>query len=106
MNKKTLSEPRRRLVELMQTLDFGRIHGLAVRNGEPDFGRGFRAVRTVKMAGDNSPGPENYSEDFVLKHEVINLLEHFDRLGDGIMRLIEVKHGLPFIIEIEEDYQA
>jgi len=90
----------------MQTLNFGRVEGLVVRNGEPDFGRGLRAVRTVKMAGSNGPRPEARSEDFVLKREVINLLEYFDRLGGGVVRVIEVKHGLPFIIEIEEEHQA
>jgi hypothetical protein len=106
MTKATISEPRRKLLRLMQALNFGRICGLAVSGGEPDFNQGVKAVQTIKISGDNSPRPEFTVPDFELKAEVRELFAHLTRLGNGYVRAIEVKHGLPFIIEIEADYTA
>ena len=58
----SLPPARRRLVTLMQALNFGRIEGLHVQGGEPDF----------------TPLPR-------------------------VIRSIEVKHGLPFKMTVEED---
>ena len=95
----------KRLVRLMQTLNFGQIR-LAIRNGEPDFGRGFRTVRMFKMAGNNGPRPEVRNQDFDLKSEVRELFSHLANLNDGVVCTIEVKHGLPFMIEIKEEHQV
>src|SRR5262245_59935470 len=53
-----LSRPRRRLVELMQNLNFGRIEVLVIRNGNPILDPLPRVVREVKFGGDNGPRPE------------------------------------------------
>jgi hypothetical protein len=37
-----------------------------------------------------------------LKQEVLSLFEHLTRMGDGTIRHLEIKHGLPFLIRIEE----
>ena len=55
--KRDLSPGRQRLVELMQQIQFGRIHDLPVRGGEPVFEPPPRAVKTVKIAGRNAPRP-------------------------------------------------
>lgn len=34
--------------------------------------------------------------------EVLSLFEHLTRMGDGTIRHLEIKHGLPFLIRIEE----
>ena len=107
MMKEMLPEPWKRLVELMQALNFGRITGLAVRAGQPDLAKGFRTVRTVKLpAGDNGPRPEAGSADFELRKEVISLRDQVAKADDGARVTVEVKHGLPFLIEIEEEHQA
>lgn len=36
------------------------------------------------------------ADDFLLKRQVVELIEELTGLGDGIVSLIEVKHGLPF----------
>jgi len=106
VRKRTLSPPRKRLVELMQRINFGRIEGLVVRGGEPLFDPLPRVVRTVKIGGDNGPRPEVRSADFDLKRDAVEFFEHLERLGNGVVRCIEVKHGLPFIVEIEELIEA
>jgi hypothetical protein len=94
--KRSLSQPRRRLLELMQQLNFGKIEGLQVRDREPVLDPLPRVVQEFKFGGENGPRPEAAASDFLLKSQHTELLEQFDRLGTGTVELIEVKHGLPF----------
>ena len=106
MTKQMLSEPWKRLVGMMQALNFGRITFL-VRSGAPDFTRKVRTVRTVKLpAGDNGPRPEAGSADFELRKEVISLRDQVAKAADGAQVTVEVKYGLPFLIEVEEVHTA
>lgn len=102
VTKQSLSPARRRLLQLMQRTHFGRIRGLKVKGGEPDFSRPIELTRTVKMAGQNGAHPAVGLKDFVLKQEVRELFAHFDRIGDGVVEKIEIKHGLPFSLEVSE----
>jgi len=104
--KSSLSPGHKRLVELMQRINFGRIT-FSVRLGQPDFTRPFRTVRTVKPAGgENGPRPEVHSADFEVRKEVMTLYEQVANAADGAQVTVEVKHGLPFLIEIEEEHKA
>ncbi len=100
--KSSLSGARRRLVELMQHLNFGRIENLEVRGGEPVFDPAPRVVRKLKIGGENCPRPEIAREDFLLKQQTLEMLDAISQLGDGEIRVIEVKHGLAFGMEIEQ----
>ncbi len=48
------------------------------------------------------PAPERDQDDFILKQEVVALLEHLAQMGSGKVCLLEIKHGLPFLMRIEE----
>ena len=61
-SKASLSPPRRRLIELMQQINFGRIESLLVRNGEPAFDPAPVVIREVKFGGDNGPRPSATSK--------------------------------------------
>ena len=65
--KSSLSGSHRRLVELMQRLNFGRIEDLIVRDGEPVFDPAPKVIQKVKIGGENGPRPELSCEDFLLK---------------------------------------
>ncbi len=103
--KSSLSPARRSLVELMQRVNFGRIEGLVIRGGEPVLeDLGTRVVLEVKFGGENGPRPEAAAAaaaDFALKRQVVELFGHFDRLGDGRIEVLTVKHGLPFGMNVE-----
>lgn len=95
-----------RLTRLMQSLNFGRIM-FWVRAGQPDFTRPFRTVRTVKPAGgENGSRPEAHSADFEVRKEVNALIEQVAKAADGAQVTVEVKYGLPFLIEVEEEHKA
>jgi len=85
----------------MQEIDFGRIEGLLVCGGEPVFEPPPRLVHTVRMRARNRARPEAELVDFTLKEEVAQLFGHLTGIGNGIIRRIEVRHGLPQSMEIE-----
>jgi len=53
------------------------------------------------MGGEDGGRPEVNCEDFLLKSQVLELLEAIRQLREGYIRVVEIKHGLPFSIEIE-----
>ena len=102
VTKSSLSEPRQRLVELMQEVNFGRIENLVICDGQPVLSPLPRIIREVKFGGDNGPRPEVLSKDFPLKVQVDELLRYLDDLRDGEISVLEIKYGLPFRMAVEE----
>jgi hypothetical protein len=100
--KRTLPPAGQRLVELMQRLHFGQILGLRIRNGQPDFAVPPRLVRDRKLGSEPTPRPISAPEDFLLKEQVVELFAYLEEIGDGVIDLIEVKHGLPFRLQHTE----
>ncbi len=101
-SKSSLSPARRRLVELMQDLNFGRIERLEVLDGQPVFDPPPRIVREIKFGAPNGPRPEAALCDFVLKAQLVEFFAWLDTLGDGVIERLEVQHGLPFRIVVEQ----
>lgn len=97
-----LSPHRQRLVALMQRLHFGTIHDLPIHTGEPVLDPPPRTVHRRKIGGRNDPRPQAAAKDFTLKAAWIEFFEELDAMGDGVIQLIEVAHGLPFLYEFEE----
>ena len=106
LTKASLSSQKRHLLELMQQLNFGWIKGLNVRDGEPVFDPPPVVVRDIKFGGSNGARPELEANDFTLKKELIEFFAELDRLGNGTVDLIEIKHGLPFRMSIKETIRA
>lgn len=98
--KHRLSPARRWLIEEMQRIRFGRIERLVVRAGEPVISPRPLVVREVKLPA--GPRPEARTGDFLLKAQVVELLQLLDEMGDGTIEVIEVKHGLPFRVFVPE----
>jgi hypothetical protein len=98
----SLPPERRRLLKRMQQINFGRIENLVVRNGQPVLSPPPRIVREVKFCGENGPRPEASIEDFAIKAQVVELLRYLDKLQDGVISVLEIKHGLPFRMTLED----
>jgi hypothetical protein len=99
-SKSSLTGPQQRLVELMQQINFGRIEDLLVRNGVP-VNPPPRVIRKLKVGADNSPRPEYDFDDFLLRQQTEELLSAVEQMGDGEVLVIDVRHGLPFSLEVE-----
>src|SRR5690606_14175613 len=94
--KQDLAPARCRLVELMQDLNFGRVEGLVISDGQPVLDPPPRIIREIKFGGENGPRPEAGIPDFALKAKVVELFRSFDELRDGVIETLEIQHGLPF----------
>ena len=95
--KSNLSPARRRLVELMQQVNFGQIEHLVIRAGDPVFEPAPRVVHEIKFgAAENGARPELGAGDFRLKGHLVELFRTLDALGDATVERLEIKHGLPF----------
>lgn len=102
LSKRRLSTWRSRLLELMQSINFGRIEKLLINGGEPVLDPRPVVVREIKFAGENGPRPELATTDFLLKQQVVELFAFFDQLQDGVIDVLEIKHGLPFRMIVTE----
>ncbi len=101
--KAQLTAGLKRLVEWMQRIYFGRVEGLPVRCGQPVFDPPPRIVREIRLGGERGPHPMLNSEDFVLRSEVQQLFAEMERIGEGMILLIEVRYGLPARMVFEEE---
>ncbi len=101
-NKASLSPARRQLLELLQQINFGRLESLEVRDGQPVLSPRPLVAREHKFGGENGPRPELTSPDFALKQQVVELFEFFDEMQDGVIDVLEIKHGLPFRMVVRE----
>lgn len=91
-----------RLVDLMQRIGFGRIERLRVVDGAPKFEPKPRIVREVKLGGERAAEALARSADFTLKQAVVDLIVELKAINDGVVALIEVRHGLPCRLVLEE----
>ena len=102
-NFKSLHSPQRQqLIRELQRINFGRIDNLVIRSGEPVFDPTPRKQFEIKLAAENGPRPELGAADFALKQQVVELFAFFDELQNGVIDVLEVKHGLPFRMIVTE----
>jgi hypothetical protein len=98
----SLTPQRKQFVRELQRINFGRLEALHVRDGQPVLLPSPGIVREHKFAGENGPRPELHSTDFALKQQVVELFAFFDELQNGIIDVLEIKHGLPFRMIVTE----
>jgi hypothetical protein len=90
------------LVRLCQSINFGSIENLEVRDREPTFDPSPVMLRDLKLDSDEAPRPELILADFVLSNEVMRLMGHLDELRHGTIRRIDVRGGLPRRVLLEQ----
>lgn len=100
--KSSLSPARTQFLTLLQRINYGKIEGLEIRDGEPILKPLPEILLDYKLGGENGPRREIGSEDFFLKSEVVDLFQQFDQLQNQVIELVEVKAGLPFRIVLRK----
>jgi hypothetical protein len=84
----------------MQRLGFGRFEYLQIRGGELVLDPWPATVRDVKFAAPASTGkPAEPNSD--LRPQVAEFFTYVRDVDAGEIRELEVRHGLPFSMEIE-----
>jgi hypothetical protein len=96
-----LSAPRQALVRLCQSIDFGEILNLQVRDSEPVFNPLPTLLLDIRLDADSGGRPEFELADFGLCHEVCRLLDRLDQMHSGRVQRIEVRAGIPRRVVIE-----
>ena len=79
----------------MQQLYFGKIEGLTIQARQPSFTPPPAITQEIKLGGDAAERKQPGNDDFALKQHATDLFDQFDRLPDGSVVAIEVRHGLP-----------
>ncbi|MBI4903688.1 MAG: hypothetical protein HY820_08635 [Acidobacteria bacterium] len=89
------------MIELLGMLQFGTIGGLQIRGGEPMLTPAPRVVQKLKLGADSTNHPGANLDDFWLKRPVIELLNAIADIGDGEILSLEIRHGLPVVLQLE-----
>jgi hypothetical protein len=90
----------RRVVTAMQELGYGRFESLRIQRGEFVLDPWPTTVRSVKF-GQATPSQLGAGlDEFELKKQIAELFVHVRSINAGMIRVLEVRGGLPFCMEI------
>ena len=95
-----LSPSERRILAAMREVGFGRFEFVQIREGQIVLDPWPVAVRDVKFGADASE-ERNAHPDCQLKRQVAEFFEYTRDVDVGEIRTLEIRHGLPFSMEIE-----
>jgi hypothetical protein len=97
-----LRNSERQFLAGLQRLGYGRLQGLSIRDGELVLDPWPTTIRDVKFgARPNQPEPKG--DDFLLKQQLVEFFEYVRSVESGVIRVLEVKNGLPFSMSIEKE---
>lgn len=91
----------RAFVVAMQQLGFGRFEFLRIDNGELVLDPWPTTVRGVKFGSEDPATSRTPPDEFQLKRQMIELFEYVRTVDAGEIRCLDVRHGLPFSMEVE-----
>ena len=94
-----LSSSERSFVTVAQQLGFGHFESIKIRDGALVLDPWPTVVQVLKFgAADGEPADR--AADFELKKSLAEFFEYVRGVDDGEIRCLEVRHGLPFSMEI------
>jgi hypothetical protein len=91
----------KRFVNAMQKLAFGRYEFLRIDSGQLVLEPWPATIQGVKFGSHDAASITVPKGEFLLKPQVIELFEYVRAVDAGEIRRLEVRHGLPFSMEIE-----
>ena len=94
-----LSHSERRFLLAMNDLQFGRFEFLRIEQGELVLNPWPTTVRAVKIRSE-AAATQVFPDDFELKPPSAEFFKHVRAMANGEIRCLEVRHGLPFSMEL------
>ncbi len=102
-----LSPGWRWLVETMSELNFGAIENLCFRAGEPTVDPRPIVTREFLFSESvHSNERRAHLKDFILRKQVVQFISTLGELGTGTVNRLDVRHGLPHRIRVQEVQSA
>ncbi len=94
-----ISPARKRLVDVLRELQFGRIANLSIAGGEPQWIPAPTIIQTIRLPVEAS-AVDQLGDDCVLKKSLVDLFRCFDRQPNAMVSRLECRFGLPCLVEI------
>jgi hypothetical protein len=101
-----LSQCERRFCLAMNELWYGRLEFVRIESGALVLDPWPTVVKGVKFASREPVTACTPPRDFELKAELIEFFAYVRSVDAGEIRRLEVKHGLPFSMEIEHSLKS
>ena len=100
MSTDDLRPSERLLLRAMHQLGFGRFESLRIERGELLLDPWPTAVRGVRFGSEDTPSHRIVPDKFELKRQVAELFQYVRTVEAGEIRCLEVRHGLPFSMQV------
>jgi len=97
-----LDDGDRRILSLMQSVDYGRLENLAVRGGHAVVTANTRKIRSHKIGAAKHPHGLGANADFLLNEKQVEFLAAIRDTADGFINQIQIQAGLPVSFETDE----
>ncbi|MCC6363117.1 MAG: hypothetical protein IT165_06300 [Bryobacterales bacterium] len=94
-----LTPSEQRFLAAMKAVGFGRFEYIQIRDGQIVLDPWPTAVRDVKFGVE--PVAERPQSEHQLKRQVAEFFEYTRDVDAGEIRALEIRHGLPFSMEVE-----
>jgi hypothetical protein len=101
-----LRSSERRFLRVMQELGYGRFEFLRIRNGELVLDPRPATIRSVKFGNVTPNRPPSGSAEFELKNQAAEFFAYVRTIDVGVIRVLEVRGGLPFAMEVADHSTA
>jgi hypothetical protein len=95
-----LSPAERSFSNLLQQLRFGHLESLKIKGGELVLDPVPRVVQVLRL-GTAEVVPSDWPAEFQLKKSLADFFEFVRGVDDGEIRCLQVRHGLPFSMQVE-----
>src|SRR5580693_680416 len=96
-----LSVPRQTLVRLCQSINYGHIQDLSIKDREPLLHRRPAVLLDIKLDSEERPRDECASTDFLLCAETVRLMALLDQIDNAKISRLEVRAGIPRRVILE-----
>lgn len=90
-----------RFVIAMQQIGFGSFESVRIENGELVLDPWPTTIRGVKFGSEDRSAFLTPAAEFQLKRQVVEFLEYVRAVDAGEIRILEIRHGVPFLMEVE-----
>lgn len=103
MDCSTISQPRRELLRLIESIGFGRIENLTIRSGDPVLDPMPDICHDRKFGMGAGAKDRRIRDTGVMKNHVKDFLSDLDSFKDATVLYLDIQDGLPSKMRIKSE---